>query len=104
MTVDSLSKIFNRTPKEGTVDIATIPFGSLQVVVESQAPQLAQSLLTTIYSGAVTPGVTQDVTNSTGGPRTVYNIVRDVEDIGSCARYIVIRDGKVQYRHYPADQ
>jgi hypothetical protein len=103
MTVDSPSNIFNRTPKEGAVDIATIPFGSLQVVVESQAPQLAQSLLT-IYSGVVTPGVAQDVTNSTGGPRTVYNIVREVEDIGSCARYIVIRDGKVQYRHYPADQ
>ncbi len=103
MTVDSLSKIFNRTPKEGPVNIATIPLGSLQVVVESQAPQLAQSLLT-IYSGVVTPGVAQYVTNNTGGPRTVYNIVREVEDIGSCARYIVIRDGKVQYRHYPADQ
>ena len=103
MTVDSPTNVFNGTLKEGTVDIATIPFGSLQVVVESQAPQLAQSLLT-IYSGAVTPGVLEDVTNSIGGPRTVYSIVREVEEEGSCARYNMIRDGKVQYRHYPADQ
>jgi hypothetical protein len=102
MTVNSLSNVFNGTIKEGTADIATIPFGSLQVVVESQAPELVQSLLQ-IYSGAVTPGTSEDVTQSTSRHRTVYNIVREAEDEGPCPSYTVIRDREVPYRHYPAE-
>jgi hypothetical protein len=102
MTVDSPSNVVNRTSREGTIEIATIPFGSLQVVVESQAPQLAQSLLM-IYSGAVTPGVLENATNGAFGFRTVYNIVREMDDEGPRASYTVLRDGKVQYRHYPEE-
>jgi hypothetical protein len=85
-----------------SVDVATIAFGSLDVVVESEAPDLVPSLKR-IYSGASTPGTPGDGSNNNSGPWTEYRVEKEAGKEGPGATYTVIRDGKVQYWNYPED-
>lgn len=99
---DLSRNVLNRLPQKSSIDAVTIPFGPLDVVVESEAPDLVPSLMR-IYSSACPPDTRAGDTNDSPVQRIEYQVVREIGQESSRAGYTVIRDRKVQYWNYPED-